>query len=36
MDVVESRAPAAKVAMQHIDKKLRDGTVPGVPAPKKK
>jgi hypothetical protein len=36
MDVVEKRKGAAATAMQHIDQKLRDGTVPGVPAPKKK
>ena len=33
MDVVEKRSAAEKVAMKHIDKKLREGTVPGVPAP---
>jgi len=35
MDVVERRSAAKQTAMKHIDKKLRDGTVPGMPAPKK-
>ena len=33
MDVVEKRSGAHKTAMKHIDKKLRDGTVPGIPSP---
>jgi hypothetical protein len=36
MDVVEKRSGAHKTAMTHIDKKLREGTVAGMPAPKKK
>jgi len=35
-DVMENKAAARDVAMQHIDKKLRDGDVPGIPSPKKK
>lgn len=37
MDVVEGRSSDAKrTALSHIDKKLRDGDVPGIPSPKKK
>jgi hypothetical protein len=37
MDVVEGRSGDAKrTALKHIDKKLRDGDVPGIPSPKKK
>ena len=36
MDVVEKRSGAHDTALKHIDKKLREGDVPGVPAPKKK
>lgn len=32
-EVMESRAPMAKVAMQGVDKMLRDGSVPGMPRP---
>ena len=35
MDVVEKRSGAHKTAMKHIDKKLRDGDLPGMPAPTK-
>jgi len=34
-DVMERKAAARDVAMQHIDRKLRDGDVPGIPSPKK-
>jgi len=33
--VMERKAAAQEVAMQHIDQKLRDGDVPGIPSPKK-
>jgi hypothetical protein len=33
--VMERKAAQREVAMQHIDKKLRDGDVPGIPSPKK-
>ena len=33
MDVAESRSAAQQTAIKHIDKKLRDGTVPGMPLP---
>ena len=36
MDVVEKRSGAHKTAMKSIDKKLRDGTVPGVSSPSDK
>lgn len=35
MDVVEKRSGAHDTALKHIDKKLREGDVPGMPAPKK-
>ena len=34
--VMERKAAAHEVATQYIDKKLRDGDVPGIPSPKKK
>ena len=33
--VMERKAAAQDVALKHIDKKLRDGDVPGIPSPKK-
>lgn len=33
--IMERKAAAQDVAMEHIDKKLRDGDVPGIPSPKK-
>jgi len=33
--IMEHKAAAQEVAIQHIDKKLRDGDVPGIPSPKK-
>lgn len=33
MDVVEKRSGAHQTAMKHIDKKLREGDLPGMPAP---
>jgi hypothetical protein len=33
MDVVEKRSGAKEAALKTIDKKLRDGSVPGMPSP---
>ena len=35
MEVAQKRAGAEKVAMRHLDRKLRKGEIPGVPAPGK-
>jgi hypothetical protein len=34
-DVMERKAHAQELATQHIDKKLREGDIPGMPSPKK-